>query len=157
MELNIHLRKQGLFCPHAGLPYVGSVGGAVAVNLTGHLGHHDLPLKRYLIKAEVVTPTGEIITPGSICFKSVSGYDIVKIFARSWGLLGLVITATFRVLPYTAVEEYAAMTMKATDRDGFLSALDSSNQSPDAVYSQKIKRKFDPKGVLPVVRQEPLR
>ena len=150
-ELNLHLHQHGLFMPHATLPYVGSVGGAVSVNLSGEVNGYELPIKKYFIKAEIVTPTGEIIKPGSVCFKSVSGYDIVKVFAPSWGLLGLLVTATFRVMPLTAAEEYHSLKMNAIDRAPFLSALDTANDDVDAVYSQKIKTRFDPANVLPIV------
>jgi len=150
-EINARLKRHNLFVPHADLPYAGSAGGAVAINLAAELNSHDLPLKKYFIKAEIVTPTGEILTPGSVCFKSVSGYDIVKIFAASWGLLGLIATATFRTIPLSAIEEYVAMKMKAVNRENFLIGLDESDQSADAVYSRKIKNKFDPDDLLPIV------
>lgn len=150
-EINQHLAADHLYLPHGALPYVGSVGGGVAVNLSARLHTYDLPLKRHLIKAEIVTPEGEIVTPGSVCFKSVSGYDIVKLFAGSWGLLGLIVSATFRVLPDSAAPEYAPMVMNRIDRENFLSGLDVSNDDTDALYSRKIKAKFDPNGVLPIV------
>lgn len=151
-EINRHLAEKNLYFPHSALPYVGSIGGAVAINLSAELNGHDLPIKKYLIMAEIVTAEGEIIRPGSVCFKSVSGYDIVKMFAPSWGLLGLIVTATFRVMPSTAIEEYAGMKMKAVNRDRFLAGLDESNKNTDAAYSRKIKNKFDPAHVLPIVR-----
>ena len=150
-EINQHIATEHLYMPHSSLPYVGSVGGAVAVNLAARLHQYDLQIKKYFIKAEIVTPEGEIVTPGSVCFKSVSGYDIVKLFAGSWGLLGLIISATFRVLPDSAAHEYVSMKMNAIDRASFLAGLDGSNNETDAVYSRKIKAKFDPNGALPVV------
>ena len=150
-ELNSHLAGEKLWLPHAALPYVGSVGGAVAGGLSVDLHDHDLPLKKYLIQAEVVTPEGEIVTPGSVCFKSVSGYDVVKLYAGSWGLLGMIITATFRVMPESGQPDFASMKMKAIDRNSFLAGLDDANDSPDAIYSRKIKAKFDPNGIFPVV------
>ncbi len=150
-ELNRCLEAENLFFPHATLPYVGSVGGAVAVGLTGELHKHDLPIKKYLIKAEIVTPEGEIITPGSICFKSVSGYDVVKLFAGSWGLLGLIISVTFRVMPSTGRDDFVSLSQKGISREATISALDDSNPDTDALYSRKIKNKFDPNLVLPLV------
>jgi FAD/FMN-containing dehydrogenase len=150
-EINEHLKTANLWLPHAGLPYVGSVGGAVAAGLSAELDGHDFPLKKYFIRAEVVTPEGEIINPGSVCFKSVSGYDIAKVFFNSWGLLGLIVSATFRVMPSSAAEEFAAMKMKAIDRSGFLLGLDPANISTEADYCRKIKANFDPNGVLPIV------
>ncbi len=150
-ELNIDLEPHGLFCPLADLPYVGSVGGAIAVNLAGQLGKHTLPIKKYLIKAEVVMPDATIVKPGSVCFKSVSGYDVVKLFAPSWGILGLVVSATLRVLPLSARHEYLDLKQNAIDRANFLAGLDENNHDTDAVYSRKIKQRLDPNGILPII------
>ena len=87
-EINRELKEYELFLPHSDLPYVGSVGGALAIGLAAQHDKHSLPLSRYFIMAEIAAPDGNIIRPGSACFKSVSGYDIVKIFSASWGLLG---------------------------------------------------------------------
>lgn len=150
-EINLHQEKNGLYLPHSALSYVGSVGGAISVNLSADLHGHDLPIKKYFIMATIVTPEGEIIRPGSVCFKSVSGYDIVKIYSGAWGLLGLLVDVTFRVMPNTAAEEFATMRMKEIDRARFLSAIDPSNHSTDSEYSRKIKAKFDPNTALPIV------
>lgn len=150
-EINFHLDSIKLYLPHSSLPYVGSVGGAVATGLSAELNGHDFPLKKYFIKTEVVTPEGDIITPGSICFKSVSGYDIVKIFSNSWGLLGLIVSVTFRIMPITAGKELISMKMKAVDRKNFLTGLAESNTAADAIYSRKVKAKFDPHNILPIV------
>jgi FAD/FMN-containing dehydrogenase len=150
-EINKELESHQLFTPHSALPYVGSTGGAVAVNLSAELNGHDLPIRKFFLQAEIATPEGEIVTPGSVCFKSVSGYDVVKIYAASWGLLGMIVSVTLRVVPLTAADEYAAMKMKAIDRQHFLTGIDESSDEADAIYSRKIKAKFDPRGVLPVV------
>lgn len=150
-EINEHLAEKNLWLPHASLPYVGSVGGALAAGLSSDFEGHDFPLKKYFLKAEIVTPEGEIVKPGSVCFKSVSGYDIVKIFAGSWGLLGLIVSASFRVMPVSARGDYLSMKQKAIDRAPLMETLDESCGDADAVYSRKIKARFDPNHVLPIV------
>ncbi len=150
-EINNNLSGHDLWLPHSDLPYVGSVGGAVASGLNSDYESHDLPLKKYLIQAEVVTPEGEIIVPGSTCFKSVSGYDVVKIFYGSWGLLGMIISATFRVMPQSGRVDYGSIKMKKISRTNLLKALDNSNQEADAVYSRKIKAKLDSNNILPII------
>jgi len=150
-EIDLQLEPLKLTLPHASLPYVGSVGGAIATGLSADLDGRDFPLKKYFIKADIVTPEGNIIRPGSTCFKSVSGYDIVKIFFSSWGLLGLIISATFRVIPTAAAGELRSMKMKAADRENFLAGLIESNTSAQADYSRKIKVKLDPLQILPIV------
>ncbi|UCE23255.1 MAG: FAD-binding oxidoreductase [Candidatus Zixiibacteriota bacterium] len=150
-EINVHLEDEKLWLPHSSLPYVGSVGGAIAAGLSASFDNHDFPLRKYFIKATVVTPEGEIIEPGSVCFKSVSGYEIVKIFSGSWGLLGFIVSASFRVMPLSAETEYDRMLQKPLEREALLKALDETNDAVDAVYSRKIKARFDPARVLPVV------
>ncbi len=150
-EVNLVIERDGLWLPHAHLPYVGSVGGAIASGLSADYDGHDYPLKKFLVQAEIVTPTGDVITPGSPSFKSVSGYDIVKLFAGSWGLLGLVVSATFRIMPLSGRDDYGNIRQKAIDRSPVLAAMAEDNDHPDAVYSRKIKRKFDPAGILPLV------
>lgn len=150
-ELNKELAKEKLWFPHAALPYVGSAGGAVAVGLEAELHGAPVPIKKYLIQARIVTPEGELIEPGSVCFKSVSGYDIVKLFARSWGLLGLIVDLTFRVMPESGAADFAAMHMKEIDRKKFLAGLDPESTETDVIYSRKVKAKFDPANILPIV------
>jgi FAD/FMN-containing dehydrogenase len=125
-EINRVLSEQGLFLPHAELPYAGSVGGALAAGLAANQGEHILPISRYFIMAEIVLPTGEIIKPGSVCFKSVSGFDIVKIFSPSWGMLGLITSATFRVLPLTVRDEYNNLKMSPIDYGAYCRLYDEA-------------------------------
>jgi FAD/FMN-containing dehydrogenase len=150
-EVNRAIHEKQLLLPHSSLPYTGSVGGAIAVGLSADLHGHDFPLRRYLLKAKIVTVRGEIIEPGSVCFKSVSGYDVVKIFAGSWGLLGMVITASFRVMPVSAASDYAPARQKPVDRRKLLDGLLGDERDADVIYSRKIKAKFDPNNVLPVL------
>jgi len=150
-EINLALKSHALYLPHSGLPYVGSVGGALAVALSSDYHGIDFPLKKYFVRCETVTPTGEIVRPGSSCFKSVAGYDVARLFAGSWGLLGLIVKATFRVMPISAEVEYESMRQKAVDRSVLMGMMAESNQETDALYSRKIKMKFDPENILPVV------
>ena len=150
-EINIHLNEHNLFLPHACLPFVGSVGGALAVALAAQWDKHPLPISRYLIMGEIVTPEGEIIKPGSVCFKSVSGFDIVKVFSPSWGLLGLIVSATLRVLPVSVREEYDNITMLPVEYKKFASLYTDPGGNISTQYSLKIKNKFDPNNILPLV------
>ena len=150
-EINLRLEQDHLMLPHSSLPYIGSVGGALAAGLTSELNGHDFPLKKYFIRAQIVMPSGEIIEPGSSCFKSVSGYDVVKIFSGSWGLLGLIVSATFRIMPDSAAAEFAAMKQSAVARQLLLAGLEPANEAVDAEYCRKVKRKLDPGNILPII------
>ncbi len=153
-EINKQLKELGLFLPHADLPYVGSVGGAIAVGLSARQDKHLLPIGRYFIQAEIVTPEGNIIRPGSACFKSVSGFDIVKIYSPSWGILGMIITVTFRALPLTMKNEFENLVMQPIEYENFADLYSNPGNNQSAIYSKKIKEKFDPNGVLPLMGVE---
>ncbi len=150
-EINKQLKKHNLFLPHADLPYVGSVGGALASGLAAKQDLHLLPISRYFIQAEIVTPEGKVIRPGSACFKSVSGFDIVKIYSPSWGILGKIITATFRALPISMTNEFENLVMQPIDYKKFAETYTNPGDNQSAIYSIKIKDKFDPNGILPLI------
>lgn len=149
-ELNSSLEKDNFFLPHANLPYVGSVGGALAIGLSADYSGVDLPISKYFIGAEIVDPQGNIINPGSACFKSVSGLDIVKIYSPSWGLLGMIISATFRVMPISELSQYENIKMHSINHDKFVSTCKNPGDNNSALYSLKIKEKFDPNGIFSV-------
>lgn len=153
-EINKALKKYDLWLPHSALPYVGSCAGAVAVGLSANYEGHDFPLKKYFIKAEIITPEGDIIKPGSNCFKSVSGYDIVRIYSGSWGLLGFLQSLTFRVMPISGESDYSTISQKNISRKAIEDVFLSNNDSTDAVYCRKIKDKFDPNKILPLITKK---
>jgi len=151
MEINHELAPYEYFVPLSQLPYVGSVGGAVAVNLSADLHGVDLPARRFVLQLEVVTGGGEILTAGSPNLKVAGGQDIARVFASSWGLLGLIISVTFRVVPISALGDYSAIKMKEVARSSGLPAVWAGGGSADQDYFRKIKGRFDPAGVLPAV------
>jgi FAD/FMN-containing dehydrogenase len=152
-ELNKNLEEYSLFLPHADLPYVGSVGGALAVGLTLKRTNdpHPVPINRFFIMGKIAVPEGEVINPGSACFKSVSGLDIVKIFSPSWGQLGMIGTATFRLTPTTARDEYIRPIQEAVKYESFTELYKNPGGNQSAIYSLKIKKKFDSNEILPLI------
>jgi hypothetical protein len=100
---------------------------------------------------KIAVPGGEVINPGSACFKSVSGLDIVKVFSPSWGQLGMIGTATFRLTPTTARDEYINPTQEAVNYESFTELYRNPGGNQSAIYSIKIKKKFDPNEILPLI------
>jgi FAD/FMN-containing dehydrogenase len=148
-EINQALAEHNLWFPFGETDFSGSAGGALASGLAGNDGHHIVPLSRFLISLTAVLPDGSLVTPGAVTFKSVSGYDISRIFYNSWGTLGMVGELTFRVLPMSKKAEWPHLALFPPDHNAFIEEL--NGDSPLAELCRKIKKEFDPAELLPIL------
>lgn len=148
-ELNNALAEHKLWFPFSATGYPGSFGGALAAGLAGSDGHHTVPLSRYLLSVTAVLPDATIVTPGAVTFKSVSGYDISRLFYNSWGVLGMIIELSFRVLPESKRADTPHLTLFAPDRDAFIRNM--RGESPLSELARKVKSEYDPDGLLPIL------
>jgi glycolate oxidase len=75
-----------------------TIGGNVAENAGGvHCLKYGLTVHN-ILKLEVVTVEGELITVGSDALDS-PGYDLLALFTGSEGLLGVIVSVTVKLLP----------------------------------------------------------
>ncbi len=151
-ELNIKLRGTATFNPMAALPYVGSVGGAIAVGLSADRSVRSttsapVSISRFLLGLTVVTPTGEIRTIGTSDNKSSSQEDFARAYSPSWGLLGFIVSATLRLLPDSAHSEWRGLKQRGIDQEQFLANLRDENS-----YLGKVRAKFDSRELFPIFR-----
>jgi glycolate oxidase len=94
------LEPHGLF--FAGYPMsedICFIGGNVAENAGGGRAIKYGVTAEYVIGAEVVTPTGEVLRLGGKRLKDVTGYNLLQLFVGSEGTLGLFTRITLRVIP----------------------------------------------------------
>jgi glycolate oxidase len=78
---------------------VATIGGTVA-ECAGGLRCVKYGVTRdYVLALEVVLPTGEIIHTGSVAMKSVTGYDLTRLFVGSEGTLGVFTKIAVRLIP----------------------------------------------------------
>jgi FAD/FMN-containing dehydrogenase len=93
------LEEAGGWLPFGGLSRELSVGGAVACALPGpwDAGHGDL--RRQLLACELVAWSGRRLRWGRGVMKNVAGYGMTRAVAGSFGRLGVVHRATFRLWP----------------------------------------------------------
>jgi glycolate oxidase len=87
------------FPPDPASGKVCTLGGNVATNAGGVKGAKYGTTKDYVLGLQVVLPDGRIMRTGSKAIKSVSGYDLTKLFVGSEGTLGIVTEITLKINP----------------------------------------------------------
>ncbi len=130
---------------------VGTVGGMVSSGQIGtQQGHYDVT--RWVLALQILTSSGEVIKTGAVTYKSVAGYDLPKIFCRSFGTLGLVLSATLRLYPIDA-QPFGKNMSPVQHRQPLLA--DGSPKTNEGNCSegiaQSIKRALDPIGLFPSI------
>ncbi len=102
-EFNRQLGKYKLFFPAApGSSNIATIGGMIANNAGGMYAVKYGVVGDWVLELEVVLPDGRIVKVGSKSFKSVSGYDLKRLFIGSEGTLGIVTETTLKLRPIPA-------------------------------------------------------
>jgi glycolate oxidase len=101
---------QFFFPPDPASGKVATLGGNVNTNAGGLKGAKYGTTRDYVLGLEVVLPDGRIMKTGSKAMKSVSGYDLTRLFVGSEGTLGVVTEITLKINP----KPTAASTSQAT-------------------------------------------
>jgi glycolate oxidase FAD binding subunit len=88
----------------------GTVGGIVATGVAGPLRLRFGTPRDLLIGITFVRADGTVARAGGKVVKNVAGYDIGKLLAGSYGTLGLITEATFRLHPKPPAVAYVSLT-----------------------------------------------
>jgi glycolate oxidase FAD binding subunit len=106
----------------------GTIGGAIATGAAGPLRYRYGSPRDLLIGITVIRADGTIAKAGGKVVKNVAGYDIGKLFAGSYGTLGLITEATFRLHPLP--ESTAWVTLTCPDPASAAAAVQAIADSP---------------------------
>jgi len=116
----------------------GTIGGLLATGMAGPLRLRYGTPRDLVIGITVVRADGTVASSGGKVVKNVAGYDLGKLFAGSYGTLGLIVEAAFRLHPLPAATAF--VTLDATDADAVRAAVAAAVDSPLAPSAAEIDR-----------------
>jgi glycolate oxidase FAD binding subunit len=88
-----------------GAPGAGTIGGALAANLSGPRRIKAGAARDHFLGVHAVSGRGETFKSGGRVVKNVTGYDLCKLLAGSWGTLAAMTDITIKTLPRAETEE----------------------------------------------------
>jgi glycolate oxidase FAD binding subunit len=88
--------------PHAS---EATIGGVIAANSNGFWRTRYGSVRDLLIGTRIALADGSVARAGGRVVKNVAGYDLNKLLVGSFGTLGVIVEATFKVLPVPAASD----------------------------------------------------
>src|SRR5690606_20559536 len=109
-DIEATLRQNGQMLafepPHFGEG--ATLGGCIAAGLSGPRRFAAGPVtggvRDHVLGATLLDGRGRVLRFGGTVMKNVAGYDVARLLAGSLGLLGVILSATLKVLPCTESE-----------------------------------------------------
>jgi len=135
-------------------PEDATIGGIIATADSGSWRSRYGGVRDMLLGISFLRPDGAVAKAGGRVVKNVAGYDLMKLFAGSYGTLGIITEATFRLYPLpessitillsgedraiaTATQTLLNSTLTPTAADllspGLVKALEIGTESPSLI------------------------
>ncbi|MCU1307015.1 MAG: linked oxidase domain protein [Acidobacteriaceae bacterium] len=109
------------------LPERATIGGVLACNAHGPMKSGFGGVRDYCIGVHFVTADAKVAKGGGRVVKNVAGYDLMKLMIGSFGTLGIITSANFKVFPSptqtkTFVCEFASIAEAIVFRDRIIAS-----------------------------------
>ncbi len=85
-------------------PGHATLGGIVAANVSGSRRLSFGAARDHILGFTAISGRGEMLKGGGAVVKNVTGFDLPKLMAGSWGTLAVLVSITMRVLPRPRAE-----------------------------------------------------
>jgi glycolate oxidase FAD binding subunit len=134
-DVNRELERHGQWIPLDPVwPDRATIGGILATNDSGPRRHRYGTPRDLIIGIEIARADGVRAKAGGIVVKNVAGYDLGRLMTGSFGCLGVILSATFKLYPRSpasgtvVVERVSPASARA-----IVSALEQNQLTPTAV------------------------
>ncbi|MFD1607471.1 FAD-binding oxidoreductase [Oceanobacillus luteolus] len=98
-DIQAFVESKGYYYPPDPGSKHSTIGGNVATNAGGMRAVKYGTTRDYVRELEIVLPTGEAVTLGSLNIKNSTGYDLKNLFIGSEGTLGITTRVKLKILP----------------------------------------------------------
>ena len=130
-ELRKTLAAEGQWLPiDVPHPERATLGGAVALNLSGPRRFGAGTFRDYVIGISFMTDEGEEVKAGGRVVKNVAGYDLMKLQVGAVGTLGVISQLTLKVKPKPESAAVVRLVCSAAELGGVLDRLHASKSRP---------------------------
>ena len=99
-----------------------TIGGLVATNDSGPRRHRYGAPRDLIIGVELARADGRIAKGGGIVVKNVAGYDLPRLMTGSFGSLGVILSATFKLYPMPTASRTVVVDLRDPAELGTLAA-----------------------------------
>ncbi|WP_407177058.1 FAD-binding protein [Bradyrhizobium sp. STM 3562] len=111
-----------------GTPERGTIGGMIGAGLAGPRRIRAGGVRDHLLGAHAVSGFGDSFKTGGKVVKNVTGYDLCKLLAGSWGTLAVMTEVTMKVMPRPETER--TLVLRGLDDLGANRAMTAALGSP---------------------------
>jgi glycolate oxidase FAD binding subunit len=111
-----------------GTPHIGTIGGMIGAGLAGPRRIKAGGVRDHLLGAHAVSGFGDSFKTGGRVVKNVTGYDLCKLLAGSWGTLAVMTEVTLKVMP--RAESERTLVLRGLDDVAAVRAMTAALGSP---------------------------